>query len=120
MDGLSGRLGILLPATPRPVRRMLSGTNSSVYPPVPVPVPGNILSGTAATPFLVAIPLGFSPVVIISLWTLLGGGGVLPPGRPIPIPIPLPLARPSDPDPDLEELGVELVVSPLPFPFHGK
>lgn len=40
-------------------------------------------SGTAGIPLRVAMPLGLSPAVIISLCTLLGGGGVL--GRPRPI-----------------------------------
>jgi hypothetical protein len=62
---------------------------SSPVPPPPPPAPGiPTASGTAGTPFLVAIPLGFNPEVIISLCTLLGGGGVLiDVGLPFPIPI---------------------------------
>jgi len=58
--------------------------SSPGLPPAGIPTE----SSTAGAPFLVAIPLGFNPEVIISLCTLRGGGGVLiDVGLPFPIPI---------------------------------
>lgn len=118
MDGLSGRFGVLLPAAPRPILLVADSTSSvsSVRPNPPAPA-GRAESGTAGTPFLVAIPLGLSPEVIISLWTLLGGGGVL--GNPFPKDEGMRVGRDDvgvEPDPDAEP-DVELTLSSAP---HGK
>ena len=73
-------------------------------------------SGTAGAPFLVAIPLGFNPEVIISLCTLRGGGGVfIDEGRPFPIPICI------IPGEFLEfEFEFEFDEEPSSDPFQGK
>ena len=71
--GVDGRDGVLVP-----LPLLISS------PPEGIPAE----SGTAGAPFLVAIPLGFRPEVIISDWTLRGGGGVfIDEGRPLPNPI---------------------------------
>lgn len=113
MDGLSGLFGVLLPAAPRPILLVANSTSSgSSVRPNPPAVSAE--SGTAGTPFLVAIPLGLSPEVIISLWTLLGGGGVL--GNPFPRDEGMRVGRDDDgvdPDPEAEA-DAELVLSSAP------
>ena len=123
MDGVEGLDGIPLP--------LLIRSDSSAFP-LPLTPPETTLSGTAGTPFRVAIPLGFNPEVIISDCTLLGGGGVFCPGI-LGLPFPRPICiNPGDTDLidwafEVElELGFEMDLDeepssePFPVPFHGK